>query len=94
MPDSLLCAAPIPVLVADDPIFIPSPGGNFPDGPEFRVMFVLLLPPPKYPGDVTRGGVGASMMDPNCGCGEVVLGMGDEMEGGAFMAKGALDCVM
>jgi hypothetical protein len=90
MPDPPLCAAPIPLLVPDDPILTPNPGGNIPGELEFGVIPILLLLPPRYPGD-TRGGVGASMMDPNCGCGEVVLGTGDKMED-VLLTKGTLGC--
>jgi len=83
----------MPVLVDVDPILIlPKPGGNIPDELVFGVIVVPPLLPPRYPGDVTRGGVGASMIDPNCGCGEVELGTGDTAEGEALLMKGALGC--
>jgi hypothetical protein len=82
VPKPPLCATPMPV--ADDPI--PSPGGSIP----YELEFGVILVPPRDPGDVTRGGVGASMMDPNCGCGEVVPGTGDEVDGEPLLERGRL----
>jgi len=80
--------------VIDDPILMPNPGGPILDELEFGAILVPPLVPPRDPGDVTRGGVGASMMDPNRGCGEVVLGTGDEVEEEALLLliRGGLGC--